>query len=113
MSPAAARALGNTTAFHAIFFEEADEHLAAIEQVLLGIDPASPAAEDLNAIFRAVHSIKGTAGMFGYAEIVTLTHVLENLLDILRKRAGTFLDPLLVGNFQRLAAAATDPPIAR
>ena len=85
MSPAAAKALGNATAFHAIFFEEADEHLAAIEQVLLRIDPAAPAAEDLNAIFRAAHSIKGTGGMLGFTEIAALTHELESLLDLLRR----------------------------
>jgi two-component system chemotaxis sensor kinase CheA len=86
MTPPANRVLGNGAAFQAIFFEEADEHLAAVEQILLRLDPARPAEEDLNAIFRAVHSIKGTSGMFGYAEIVSLTHVLENLLDILRKK---------------------------
>ena len=86
MNPPASRVLGNGAAFQAIFFEEADEHLAAVEQILLRLDPARPADDDLNAIFRAVHSIKGTAGMFGYAEIVSLTHVLENLLDILRKK---------------------------
>ena len=83
MSSAAARALGNPAAFHAIFFEEADEHLAAIERLLLGIEPAAPAAEDLNAIFRAAHSIKGTGGMLGFVEIAALTHELESLLDLL------------------------------
>jgi two-component system, chemotaxis family, sensor kinase CheA len=73
------------TAFHAIFFEEADEHLAAVETTLLGLDPAAPDAEALNAIFRAVHSIKGSAGMLGFTEIVSLTHAFENLLDLLRK----------------------------
>jgi len=85
MSSAAARALGNPAAFHAIFFEEADEHLAAIERLLLGIDAAVPSAEDLNAIFRAAHSIKGTGGMLGFTEIAALTHELESLLDLLRR----------------------------
>ena len=78
-------ALGDAAAFHEIFFEEADEHLAAIEEILLRVDPAAPAAEDLNAIFRAAHSIKGTSAMLGFSEIGALTHVLENLLDQLRK----------------------------
>jgi two-component system chemotaxis sensor kinase CheA len=85
MSVAAARALGDASAFHALFFEEADEHLAAIEGILLRIDPAAAAVEDLNAIFRAAHSIKGSSAMLGFPEIASLTHVLENLLDILRK----------------------------
>jgi two-component system chemotaxis sensor kinase CheA len=74
------------SAFHAIFFEEADEHLACVETMLLRLDPAAPDAEALNAIFRAVHSIKGSAGMLGFTEIVSVTHALENLLDLLRKQ---------------------------
>ena len=85
MSAVAAKALGDTAAFHAIFFEEADEHLSAVERLLLALDPAAPDAEALNGIFRAVHSIKGSAGMLGFTEIVALTHVFENLLDLLRK----------------------------
>jgi two-component system chemotaxis sensor kinase CheA len=74
------------SAFHAIFFEEADEHLACVETMLLRLDPEAPDAEALNAIFRAVHSIKGSAGMLGFTEIVSLTHAFENLLDLLRKQ---------------------------
>jgi two-component system chemotaxis sensor kinase CheA len=77
--------LGDTSDFRAIFFEEADEHVAAIESVLLRLNQAAPDAEDLNAIFRAAHSIKGTSGMLGFTEITSVTHVLENLLDELRK----------------------------
>ena len=54
MSTPPARALGDGAAFQAIFFEEADEHLAAVEQALLRLDPAAPADEDLNAIFRVL-----------------------------------------------------------
>jgi two-component system, chemotaxis family, sensor kinase CheA len=79
-------ALGDGSAFHDIFFEEADEHLAAIEAVLLRLEPEAPAADDLNAIFRAAHSIKGTSGMLGFSEIAALTHLAENLLDLLRKK---------------------------
>ena len=77
--------LGDTSDFRAIFFEEADEHVAAIESVLLRLNQAAPDSEDLNAIFRAAHSIKGTSGMLGFTEITSVTHVLENLLDELRK----------------------------
>ena len=84
MKPPASR-IGDASAFHGIFFEEADEHIFAVENLLLALDPAAPDAEALNGIFRAVHSIKGSAGMLGFEEIVALTHVLENLLDVLRK----------------------------
>ena len=45
----------------------------------------APHPDDLNAIFRAVHSIKGSAAMLGCDEIAALTHLQENLLDLLRK----------------------------
>ena len=71
--------------FHQVFFDETDEHLATMESVLLGIDLAAPDGEDLNAIFRAAHSIKGGAATFGFADLAALTHILENLLDKVRK----------------------------
>jgi two-component system chemotaxis sensor kinase CheA len=78
-------AFGDGGAFQAIFFEEAQEHLAGTEAILLRLDTEAPSPDDLNAIFRAVHSIKGSAAMLGFDEIAALTHVLENLLDLLRK----------------------------
>ncbi|SCX08906.1 two-component system, chemotaxis family, sensor kinase CheA [Nitrosomonas eutropha] len=71
--------------FYQIFFEEAGELLAEMETRLLKLDILSPDPEDLNAIFRVAHSIKGGAGTFGFADMTELTHVLESLLDKLRK----------------------------
>ena len=76
---------GDPVAFRTIFFEEAQEHLANVEAILLRMDTDAPHPDDLNGIFRAVHSIKGSAAMLGCAEIATLTHLQENLLDLLRK----------------------------
>ncbi|MBV8464404.1 MAG: chemotaxis protein CheW [Burkholderiales bacterium] len=73
--------------FFGAFFEEAEEHLATLERLLLELDLASPDTEDLNAIFRAAHSIKGGAGTFGFTDLAALTHILENLLDRVRKGA--------------------------
>jgi two-component system chemotaxis sensor kinase CheA len=78
-------AFGDPVAFRTIFFEEAQEHLANVEAILLRLDVAAPLPDDLNAIFRAVHSIKGSAAMLGCTEIAALTHLQENLLDLLRK----------------------------
>ncbi|MCJ8170075.1 chemotaxis protein CheA [Atopomonas sediminilitoris] len=75
--------------FLQVFFEETEEHLAALEQQLLTIDVASPDAEALNAIFRAAHSIKGSSGMFGFDDLTSVTHVLETLLDKLRSHEVT------------------------
>src|SRR4029079_8509709 len=80
-----ANAFGDPVAFRTIFFEEAQEHLANVEAILLRMDTDAPHPDDLNAIFRAVHSIKGSAAMLGCSEIAALTHLQENLLDLLRK----------------------------
>lgn len=80
-----ANAFGDPLAFRTIFFEEAQEHLANVEAILLRMDTDAPHPDDLNAIFRAVHSIKGSAAMLGCPEMAALTHLQENLLDALRK----------------------------
>ncbi len=71
--------------FFQVFFDETEELLAEMEKLLLAIDVAAPDDEDLNAIFRAAHSIKGGAGTFGITDLTDITHVLETLLDLLRK----------------------------
>ena len=73
------------TQFYQVFFEESEEHLAAMEALLLELDIAQPDAEQLNAIFRAAHSIKGSSGTFGFTDLTDVTHILETLLDRLRK----------------------------
>jgi two-component system chemotaxis sensor kinase CheA len=72
--------------FYQVFFEEAAEHLSNMERMLLELDVANPSMDDLNAIFRAAHSIKGGAGTFGFNDMIEVTHVLETLLDKLRKQ---------------------------
>lgn len=71
--------------FHQVFFEEAGENLERLEQLLLGLDMTAPDDEELNAIFRCAHSIKGGAATFGFAEMAELTHQMETLLDKLRR----------------------------
>ena len=71
--------------FYQVFFDEADELLAEMEKLLLALDVSAPDNEDLNAIFRAAHSIKGGAATFGFTDITDVTHMLESLLDRIRK----------------------------
>jgi two-component system, chemotaxis family, sensor kinase CheA len=72
--------------FYETFFDEADELLAQMEQLLLELDVGSPDIEQLNAIFRAAHSIKGGAATFGcFTQLAGTTHLLENLLDAIRR----------------------------
>lgn len=70
---------------HGLFFDEAAEHLDAMESLLLGIDVATADDEQLNAIFRAAHSIKGGAATFGFTDITELTHQMETVFDRVRK----------------------------
>ena len=72
--------------FFDTFFDEADELLAQMEQLLLELDVDTPDIEQLNAIFRAAHSIKGGAATFGcFQHLAETTHLLENLLDEIRR----------------------------
>ncbi|WP_431477405.1 chemotaxis protein CheA [Massilia eburnea] len=71
--------------FYQVFFDEAEELLAEMERLLLGVDIESPSEEDLNAIFRTAHSVKGGASTFGVTDMTEVTHVLETLLDRIRK----------------------------
>ncbi|WP_076591024.1 chemotaxis protein CheA [Herminiimonas arsenitoxidans] len=71
--------------FFQVFFDETEELLAEMEKLLLAVDVSAPDAEDLNAIFRAAHSIKGGAATFGITDLTEVTHVLETLLDRIRK----------------------------
>lgn len=72
------------------FIVEAQELLEGMEHGLMELDPlhADPAAQDdgerINALFRAAHTIKGSAGLFGLDGIVRFTHHLESVLDQMR-----------------------------
>lgn len=72
--------------FHGVFFEETAENIAAFEDGLLKLDLEQPDGEELNAIFRAAHSIKGGSGTFGFDAMARVTHELETLLDLARRR---------------------------
>ncbi|PMS22510.1 chemotaxis protein CheA [Trinickia dabaoshanensis] len=77
------------TQFYQTFFDEADELLAQMEQLLLNLDVGTPDPEDLAAIFRAAHSIKGGAATFGFTALTETTHILESLLDRARNNELT------------------------
>ena len=76
----------DVTQFHDVFFEESEEHLQDMEQLLMTLDVDSPDQEQLNSIFRAAHSIKGGSGIFNFDALMNLTHVMENLLDKARNQ---------------------------
>ncbi|WP_322103790.1 chemotaxis protein CheA [Paraburkholderia sp. J41] len=109
------------TQFYQTFFDEADELLAQMEQLLLNLDVGRPDPEDLAAIFRAAHSIKGGAATFGFTALTETTHILESLLDrarnnelVLRKdMIDTFLETKDVLSDQLAAYRASAEPDAQ
>ncbi|PKY11195.1 hypothetical protein B1757_05750 [Acidithiobacillus marinus] len=66
------------------FFEESRDLLQDMESALLFMEEQGADLERINAVFRAAHTIKGSAGLFGLEEVVRFTHRLENLLDRIR-----------------------------
>ncbi|HLH49270.1 MAG TPA: Hpt domain-containing protein, partial [Roseiarcus sp.] len=66
------------------FFQECEEQLAELEAGLLALEGGEADLETVNAIFRAVHSIKGGAGAFHLNDLVRFAHAYETTLDHLR-----------------------------
>ena len=66
------------------FFAEADELLTRMEESLLGLESDPDSHDLIDEIFRAAHTIKGTAGVFGFDDVVHFTHEVESLLDRIR-----------------------------
>ncbi len=71
-------------AIKVVFFQECDELLGDLETGLLAIEQGDTDTETVNAVFRAVHSVKGGAGAFGLEALVRFAHVFETLLDEIR-----------------------------
>lgn len=86
------------------FIEEAESHLQMVESGLLAMEEGSMNKDNINNIFRSIHSIKGTAGFFGLDRIVELAHVMENVLGEVRNDKiepnSRMVDLLLNGNDQ-------------
>ena len=77
------------------FIAESRELLEDVETALLSIEQAEDRGESIAAIFRAAHTIKGSAGLFGLDHVVAFTHVVESVLDEVRD-GRIHLDPELV-----------------
>ncbi|WP_165322620.1 chemotaxis protein CheA [Rhizorhabdus phycosphaerae] len=89
-----------------IFFQECDEGLGHAETGLLALQSGSGDDETINTIFRAVHSIKGGAGAFGFSALQNFTHHFETLLDQVRSGERPLtpdLVSLLLAAFDTLA----------
>lgn len=71
-------------AIKATYFQECDELLASLEEGLLALQAGDADSDTINAVFRAVHSVKGGAGAFGFEQMVEFAHVFETSLDEMR-----------------------------
>lgn len=80
----------------ATFMDEAGDLLSQMEDLLLRAENGACSQEDLHALFRCAHTIKGSAGLFGLDAVVHFTHVVENVLDRLRENKLAF-SPELTG----------------
>ncbi|NEV64876.1 chemotaxis protein CheA [Thiorhodococcus minor] len=77
------------------FVQEVDELLEAMESALLSLEETPEDPELLHTLFRAMHTIKGTAGVFGFDPIVDFTHRVEGVVDGLRSGERALDEPLI------------------
>jgi two-component system, chemotaxis family, sensor kinase CheA len=75
--------------FHSAFFDEALESLDQAEEALLCIEKQVQTGENINAAFRAIHSIKGSAGTLGFDQMTGFAHDLETVLETYRRSSDT------------------------
>ena len=85
------------------YITECLDHITSAEGALLGLETCPDNNEELNRVFRAFHTVKGTSGMLGLAAIQGLAHLAENMLD--RARAGEIK---LTGGYADLALQSCD-----
>ncbi len=85
-----------------MFFEECNDLMDALFEGLQLLEDDTPEEDTVNAVFRAVHSIKGGAGAFKLDELVSFAHKFETVLDELRADRLT-RDPALVQTMLRAA----------
>jgi len=67
-----------------LFCEDVEEQLTYMENALITMQESGVEEEEIGALFRAMHTIKGTAGMFGFDMVVGFAHVAESLLSEVR-----------------------------
>ena len=94
-------------AIKATFFQECDELLADLEQKLMLLEQGQTDLETINAVFRAVHSVKGGAGAFGLDDLVRFAHVFETLMDELRAGRKP-CDPVTIKTLLRASDVLAD-----
>lgn len=77
------------------FNQEAKELLDEMEEALLALEDTPDDSETINSLFRAMHTIKGSSGLFGFSDIVAFTHEAETILDQVRNGEKNIDDQLI------------------
>ena len=67
------------------FSQEAEELLSEMEDSLLVLENAPDDSETINSVFRAMHTIKGSSGLFGFDRVVAFTHEAETVLSFFKR----------------------------
>ncbi len=84
-----------------VFIEEAKEHIESLEENLVKLEKEPYNQDLIQAIFRSFHTIKGSSGSMGFQQMTELAHLLENLLDRVRRGevsvSSSLIDLLLQG----------------
>ncbi len=78
-----------------IFLAEVDEHLQALDEILIQMERLDAESDLVQTAFRAAHTLKGTAGMIGHRRMTNLMHAMETALDGVRKRSLSITTPLI------------------
>ncbi|MDQ0199580.1 chemotaxis protein CheA [Neobacillus ginsengisoli] len=78
-----------------MFIEESKEHLQAINVELLKLETEPENTAIVNEIFRSAHTLKGMAGSMGFEDLASLTHEMENVLDLLRNSKLTITPEIM------------------
>ena len=77
-----------------LFYDEANEMVEGMEQVLLALESGEPDPETVNALFRYAHSLKGNSAAMGFTHLSKFTHGLESAMEVLRKEQRTLTPEL-------------------
>ena len=78
----------DTSEYMPMFLAEAQEHLQELNLAVVALEDDPTNQETVDGIFRIAHSLKGMSATMGFSAIAELTHVMEDVFELLRQRAG-------------------------
>ncbi|TDA69436.1 MAG: chemotaxis protein CheA [Clostridia bacterium] len=81
--------------YMSIFLDEAEEQLQILDESLVKLEDRREDPELINKIFRAAHTLKGSSASMDFKQTATLTHAMENVLDLVRQQALTVTTELV------------------